>query len=152
MISNVVVYNADSHFASIISGVPGKIIEDVQLNNIRIYYRQMDSSFDKIPTIVPENEKQYPEPAKMGIMPAYGFFIRHVKGIKFNNVEVSYLGKEVRPAIILDDVKDIELFRVITKPVADTKDIILNGVENFYLHESNRIKNKRIEKLTSTSF
>src|SRR5258706_2166431 len=41
MISNVIVYNADSHFASIISGVPGKVIEDVQLNDIRIYYRQM---------------------------------------------------------------------------------------------------------------
>ena len=69
MISNVIVYNADSHFASIISGVPGKIIEDVQLNDIRIYYRQMDSSFSKIPLVVPENVKDYPEPAKMGIMP-----------------------------------------------------------------------------------
>ena len=47
IISNVMVYNADSHFSSIISGVPGHDIEDVQFNNIRIYYRQMDSSFEK---------------------------------------------------------------------------------------------------------
>ncbi len=151
MISNITAFNADAHFASIISAVPGKTIEDVQLNNIRIYYRQMDSSFTKIPAVVPENEKGYPEPAKMGIMPAYGFFIRHAKGIKLNNVEVSYLGNEVRPAIIFDDVKDIELFRVTTKPVAGIKDIILKGVENFYLYESNNTKSKRFKKLTTTS-
>ena len=152
MISNIVVYNADSHFASIISGVPGKIIEDVQLNNIRIYYRPMDSSFSKIPSIVPENEKDYPEPAKMGIMPAYGFFIRHVKRIKLNNVEVSYMGKEVRPAIVMDDVKDADLFRVSIQTVPGVRTIVLNKVEDFSIQESKGFKNKKLKKLTSTSF
>jgi polygalacturonase len=152
LISNIMVYNADAHFASIISGVPGKIIEDVQLNNIRIYYRQMDSSFAKIPTVIPENEKGYPEPAKMGIMPAYGFFIRHVKGIKMNNVEISYLGNEVRPAIVMDDVKDADLFRIKTQAVAGKKSIILNNVENFGIQDSDGFKDNRIKKLTSISF
>src|SRR5262249_6633272 len=38
-ISNVVAYNADSHYASIISGIPGHSIEDLKLSNIRIYYQ-----------------------------------------------------------------------------------------------------------------
>jgi polygalacturonase len=152
VISNLMVYNADSHFASIISGVPGKIIEDVQLNNIRIYYRPMDSSFTKIPAVVPENEKGYPEPDKMGIMPAYGFFIRHVKGIKMNNVEVSYLGNEVRPAIMMDDVKDADLFRVKAQVVPGVKRIILNNVENFNIQDSDGFKDKKLKKLTSASF
>jgi polygalacturonase len=152
LISNIMVYNADSHFASIISGVPGKIIEDVQLNNIRIYYRPMDSSFAKIPAVVPENEKQYPEPEKMGIMPAYGFFIRHVKDIKMNNVEVSYLGNEVRPAIMLDDVKDADLFRVKAQDVPKVKTIILTNVENFSIQNSDGIKDRQLKKLTTTSF
>ena len=112
----------------------------------------MDSSFDKIPTIVPENEKQYPEPAKMGIMPAYGFFIRHAKGITMNNVEVSYLGNEVRPAIVMDDVKEANLFRVTMKAVPGVNAVVLNNVDNFSIKESKDYKNKTIKKLTSTSF
>jgi polygalacturonase len=152
MISNILVYNADSHFASIISGIPGKIIEDVELSHIRIYYRQMDSSFTKIPAIVPEYEKEYPEPARMGIMPAYGFFIRHVKGIRLNDVEVSYLGNEVRPAIRMEDVKNADLFRTRWKTIFGTKMIVLDNVENFSIRETEGIKNKTIKKTTTTSF
>ncbi|MFI5129717.1 MAG: glycoside hydrolase family 28 protein [Chitinophagales bacterium] len=152
LINNIIVYNADSHFASIISGVPGKIIEDVQLNNIRIYYRQMDSSFSKIPSLVAENEKDYPEPAKMGIMPAYGFYIRHAKRIKLNNVEVSYLGNEVRPAIVMVDVKQADLFRVSAQTVPGVKTIVLNNVEEFSMTESKNFKNTHLKKLTSISF
>jgi polygalacturonase len=152
IISNIMVYNADSHFSSIISGVPGKNIEDVQLNDIRIYYRQMDSSFTKIPLVVPENEKGYPEPAKMGIIPAYGFFIRHVNGIKLNNVEMSYLGDEIRPAIMMEDVKRADLFRVKMKTVPNVKTIVLKQVQGFSLKESDGFKNKIIMKLTDTSF
>ncbi len=152
IISNIMVYNADSHFASIISGVPGKAIEDIQLNNIRIYYRQMDSAFVKIPATVPENEKQYPEPHKMGIMPAYGFFIRHVKGIQMNNVEVSYMGNEIRPAFYLDDVKDADFFRVKSEPVKGVKTFVLNNVENLSIRQTNGIENKMVKKTAAESF
>jgi polygalacturonase len=151
-ISNVRVYNADSHFASIISGIPGHDIEDIQLNDIRIYYRQMDSSFSKIPLIVPENEKQYPEPAKMGIMPAYGFFIRHVKGLLLNNVEVSYLGNEIRPAIVIEDAKDINFFNIKTQPVPSAKRVVLKKVENFSIQQSNGFKNRIITKTGEMAF
>ena len=152
LLSNIMVYNADSHFASIISGVPGKNIEDIELSNIRIYYRQMDSAFSKILVTVPEYEKGYPEPAKMGIMPAYGFFIRHVNGIKMNNVEVSYLGKEVRPAIMMDDVKNADLFRIKAQTVTGAKTIVLKDVENFSIQQRDGFKNKQLKKLTTTSF
>lgn len=152
IISNITVYNSDSHFSSIISGISGHDIKDVQFNNIRIYYRQMDSSFTKIQTVVPENETQYPEPQKMGIMPAYGFFIRHVNGIKMNNVEVSYLGEEVRPAFYLDDVKNADLFRVKAQAVARAKTFVLNNVENFSIQQSDGFKNKIIKKTAAESF
>ncbi|MES2332174.1 MAG: glycoside hydrolase family 28 protein [Bacteroidota bacterium] len=152
IISNVMVYNADSHFSSIISGVPGHDIEDVQLNNIRIFYRQMDSAFAKIPTVVPENEKQYPEPEKMGIMPAYGFFIRHAKNIKMDNVEVSYLGKEIRPAFMIDDAKNISLSRIQAQVVAGVKTFYITNTTGFNLTESIDLKNRKFTKVTNTSF
>jgi len=36
-------------------------------------------------------------------MPAYGFFIRHVDGIQMDNVEVSYMEADARPAFVLSD-------------------------------------------------
>ena len=38
-ISNVVVYDADPRYGSIISGIPGHDVEDVKLSDIRILYR-----------------------------------------------------------------------------------------------------------------
>ena len=88
-ISNVVVYNAEPRYASIISGIPGHNIEDVKLSNIRIFY-QGGGTLAQAALSPPEKEVNYPEPSMFGEIPAYGFFIRHVKDIELNNVEVSY--------------------------------------------------------------
>src|SRR5262249_22481228 len=61
LISNVVVYNADPKYASIISGVPSSAIEDVRLSNIRIYY-QGGGTKQQAALNPPENERDYPEP------------------------------------------------------------------------------------------
>ncbi|MEP7108884.1 MAG: glycoside hydrolase family 28 protein [Ferruginibacter sp.] len=151
-ISNVRAYNADSHFASIISGIPGHDIEDVQLNNIRIYYRQMDSAQNKIPFVVPEHEKVYPEPAKMGIMPAYGFFIRHAKDIQLNNVEVGFLGTETRPAFVINEVKGITITGIKAQAAPAAKKFILKNVYNFRLQQSGELKDRNYKKVDSTSF
>jgi hypothetical protein len=44
-----------------------------------------------------------------GILPAYGFFIRHAKGIELNDVDVSFVKEDRRPAFVLDSVEGIEL-------------------------------------------
>ena len=152
IISNLMVYNADSHFSTLISGIPGHDIEDVQLNNIRIYYRPIDSAESKIQKVVPEYEKMYPEPEKFGVLPAYGFFIRHVKNIQLNNVEVSYLGKETRSAIILDDVKGVELNRVKVQTVKNRPSIILKNVSDFSAKGSSPIQDISIKNVKEKSF
>ena len=104
MISNLVCYNADHRYGSIISGIPGHDIEDVRLQNIRIYYK--GGGTKKLATSRPaEKEKTYPEPAMFGQIPAYGFFVRHVKGLYVRDVEVSYDKEEFRSPFVLEDVK-----------------------------------------------
>jgi hypothetical protein len=146
MISNVIAYNADAHFATLISGLPGNEIEDVKLNDIRIYYRQIDSPAAKIQSVVAEFEKTYPEPQKFGVLPAYGFFIRHARNIELNNVQISYLGNETRPAFVLDDVKGIELRNVKAQPVKGTSMFVLRKVEDFDLKDSKGIADTKISK------
>jgi polygalacturonase len=151
MISNVMVYNADAHFSTLISGIPGHEIEDVKLNNIRIYYRQIDSPASRIQATVPEYIKTYPEPQKFGVLPAYGFFIRHVKNIEINNVEVTYLGKETRAAIIMDDVKGAELFNVEVQKASGAPRLMLKNSSNIKLERVNGIASRIIENGSNVS-
>jgi len=106
-ISDVTVYNADPRYSSMIMGIPGHDIEDLRLRNIRIYYAGGGTK-EQAAIDPPEKETEYPEPYRQGEMPAYGFFVRHVKGLEMSNVQVSYLKDDARPAFVLDDVKGAE--------------------------------------------
>src|SRR5439155_11744256 len=110
-ISNVVCYNGDDRFSCIISGIPGHDIEDVFLKDIRIW-TQGGGTEAQAATQPAEKENAYPEPAMFGDMPAYGFFIRHVKGIELNNVQVTPMKPDARPPFVLNDVKDADFHRV----------------------------------------
>ena len=131
-ISNVVVSDADPRYASIISGVPGHDVEDVRLSGIRIQYRG-GLSLDQVakqpadlvnafffrggvparePYATPEREKEYPEPSMFGLVPAYGFFIRHAAGVDFSDINIGYMKEDSRPPFVLDDVKRISFTQV----------------------------------------
>lgn len=119
-IHNVRVYNSNPAYSCIISGIPGHDISDLELNNIRIYY---EGGGKILGTEVPEKEKDYPEPSMFGNMPAYGFYIRHVSGLKMRDVEVSFLHDDPRPAFVLDDVKDIDMHNVKGETVKGVEEI-----------------------------
>jgi polygalacturonase len=144
MISDVNVYNADSHFSSMIVGIPGHDVEDVKLNNIRIYYRQIDSPQVKIQKAPPELIRDYPEPQRFGVIPAYGFFIRHAKNIELNNVEISYLGGETRPAVVLQDVKNISFNNFKAQTATGVPVIVQRGVQGLSISPSGSVAKSKI--------
>ncbi len=146
LISDITVYNADSHFSSMIVGIPGHDIKDVKLNNIRIYYRPIDSPAVKIQHLVPEHVKDYPEPERFGVIPAYGFYIRHAQNIEMNNVEVSYMGPETRPAVILEDVKQISFSNFKAQTPVNVPAIIQRGGDGFSIVQSATIPANKIKK------
>jgi hypothetical protein len=150
-ISNIVVYNAEPRYASIISGIPGHDIQDVTLNNIRIYYRGGGTK-DQAALQPPEKENDYPEPTMFGEIPAYGFFIRHVNGIEMNGVSVSYLKDDVRAAFILLDAKSVDLRNVKAQHAPNTASFILTNVENFSLQQSWPLTDMRLKKVPSQRF
>jgi len=103
ILSNIVVYNADWRHGSIISGLPGHPIEDLRMSDIRIYYRGGGTA-EMGKRVVPEFEKDYPEPYRWGVMPEYGFFFRHVKGLNLRGVEASTMSADGRPPFVTEDV------------------------------------------------
>jgi len=129
IISNIVVYNADPKYSSIISGIPGYLIEDVQLSNIRIYAKGGGTK-EQAALDPPERENIYPEPTMFGELPAYGFFIRHIKGLQMRDVEVSYLTPDQRPAFVLNDVAGAEFINVKAQKEPDVPAFVQKNVTN----------------------
>ena len=167
-ISNVVVYDADPRYGSIISGIPGHDVEDVKLSDIRILYRggltldqvakqpaDLVNTFffrgsggvpPREPYSTPEREKEYPEPSMFGMLPAYGFFIRHATGIELNNVEVGYMKEDRRPAFVLDTVKRIDLEHVKAQKASGIPTIVLQNVEDFSVYRSSPVPDAHVDK------
>jgi polygalacturonase len=135
LISNVTVYNADPHESAIIAGIPGHDIENVKLNNIRIYY-QGGGTKEQAAIVVKEDEKGYPEPKNLGDMPAYGFFIRHVKGIELNDVHVSFMQDDARPAIIPDSASGVQFRNLQAQHAPGVPALVLNNVEDFRIRDT----------------
>ncbi len=141
-INNLVVYNADSRFSCLITGIPGHLIEDVSLNNIKIWYKPLEAG-TQIPDEVPEYEDKYPEPQKFGIIPAYGFFIRHARNIQLNNVEVNSIGNQERPAMMLTDVQGVELRNVVLAKTKSSPLLVLKEVGDLLIFDCKDLENSR---------
>jgi hypothetical protein len=132
-ISNIIVYDANPRYASLIMGIPGHDVEDVKLSNIRILVKG-GASKEQGRVEVPELETGYPDPKEYGQIPAYGFFIRHAKGIELNNVDVGFMNEDLRPAFVLDDVRDIEFNNVRAQKAQNVPTFVLKNVKDFKTH------------------
>lgn len=133
IISNLVAFDTRPGYCSIISGIPGYDIENVMLSNIQIYCTGGGTKemAEREPA---ERENAYPEPGMFGTTPAYGFYVRHVDGIIFDNVQVTYDGEEARPAFYLNDVKNADFLHVKAKRTAGVPEFVLKNVTNFRTH------------------
>ena len=64
-----------------------------------------------------------------GLVPAYGFFIRHAAGIELSNVDIGFMREDRRPAFVLEDVKGIEFQHVRAQRTAGVPGFVLMNVE-----------------------
>ena len=143
-ISEVTVYNADPRYAAIVAGLPGHLIEDLRLSNIRIYYRGGGTK-EQAALQPPERETNYPEPSMFGEIPAYGFFIRHAKKIALSNVEVSYLQEDQRPPFVLNDVQGADFVNLKAQHVAGVPVFTLQNVADFSAYQCRDVPDTRLE-------
>jgi hypothetical protein len=103
---------------SSITGLPGHDVEDVALTNIRIETEEGGRAA-WIDREVPELPASYPEARMFGRLPSWGFYCRHVSGLKLDNLRLAAAPPDERPALHCDDVKDLRLDRLdATAPVA----------------------------------
>jgi hypothetical protein len=91
-----------------ITGVAGYFVENVSFRGVHITFPGGGSREDAR-RAVPELRDRYPEYHMFGTLPAYGIYLRHVKGLTFEDVTLDTAAPDLRPALVGDDVEDLEL-------------------------------------------
>jgi hypothetical protein len=153
--------------------VPGHPIEDVTLSDIRIAFRGGISLDDaakqpaglanrffirgpglsdpRDPYVPPEQEKAYPEPSMFGVLPAYGVYARHAKGLAFRDVELSFARNDTRPAVVLDDVNGATYDHVKAERAGGAPLFVLRKVSDFSVVGSPGVPDRRMARAEKES-
>ena len=87
-----------------------------------------------------------------GITPAYGFYVRHARGISFDDVEVSFEKDDARPAFVLDDVKNAWFSRVGAELSGGAKMFSLRNVAYFTYRDVRGMDDGRVESAENKEF
>ena len=106
LISNVTADGVSAESGIQIFGLPEQPIEGLRLENIRLICKGggTEEQAKKMPA---ELGTGYPEPR--GVMPAYGVFARHVRGLELANITLSVEKADQRPAMVCSDIDGLEV-------------------------------------------
>jgi polygalacturonase len=111
LISNINCFNSAAKFGSNITGIPGYNVKDVKISDVYVQHIGGGTDADaKI--VVPEKENMYPEPGMLGVLPAHGFYFRHVDRLEMSHVEVQPAKPDARPCIYTEDVHRADFFAI----------------------------------------
>jgi len=131
MISDVQAVGTDRVGCSI-TGLPQRAMENVTLANIRIQFAGGGTAADAARE-VSELPEHYPEYKMFGVLPAYGFYCRHVKNLLLLDTQVTLANEDLRPALVCEDVAGLRM-RDFAAPnsnpvmvLRDTRDAWLEG-------------------------
>jgi hypothetical protein len=114
LISNVIATGVPVSSGIEIMGLPEQPIENIRLENIRLLFNGGGTNMG-VAYLPKELGTNYPEPGRIGIMPSYGLFARHVKNLELANISTSFMTNDARPAMQFLDVKGLEMDDVKTQ-------------------------------------
>jgi hypothetical protein len=92
----------------VLTGLPGAFLQDIRLEDVTVRYPGGGSSFiaSRSPTdSVPELPANYPEFSMFKELPAWGMYVRHVRGLQTRDLRLFCAAKDYRTAVVLDDVE-----------------------------------------------
>ena len=99
---------AEGAIANAVAGVEGLRPQNIVFRDVDLWMKGGGSAKEAAETYRNERDKAFPMPYLLfkSMLPAYGFYVRHADGVRFENVRMRYEdGKEQRPAIVIDDAE-----------------------------------------------
>ncbi|MDZ7724429.1 MAG: glycosyl hydrolase family 28 protein [candidate division KSB1 bacterium] len=99
-------YIKNREMPSVIWGKPGTPIENVTFKDVNIRAKGGHPLSEA--SIQPsENDERFPR--KVGAIPSYAWYLRHVKNISFRECEFGFEQNDDRPAFVIDEGSSVEL-------------------------------------------
>jgi polygalacturonase len=150
-INNVVASNVDARHGVLISGIPGHLIEDLGLSDIRIAYQGGGTAADAARE-PPEKETEYPEPDMFGNIPAYGLYARHVKALTARDITFTVDNADARPAFHFEDAAGVDLERIVIPSGPAGSRFTLRRTTEFLLRNSPGLPDTKRASVGKESF
>jgi hypothetical protein len=116
-----------------ITGVPGYFVENVAFSGMHLTFPGGGTQ-EEAQRFVPELRDRYPEYHMFGTLPAYGLYLRHVKGLTFEDVTLDTAAPDLRPALVGEDVEDLELSNFRAGGTDPAALLCLREARQVYLH------------------
>jgi hypothetical protein len=116
-----------------VTGVPGYYVEGITFSNIHVTFPGGGDREDARRE-VPELRDHYPEYHMFGTLPGYGMYVRHTRDLRLENVTFDFASPEFRPALVCEDVKDLELVNFRAVGNAESELVRLKDTQGAYIH------------------
>ncbi len=116
-----------------ITGVSGNFIEKISFRGLHLTFSGGGTQEDA-QAMVPELRDRYPEYHMFGTLPAYGIYLRHIKGLTFEDVTLETAAPDLRPALVGEDVEDLELANFRAAGSGPSPLLRLRDARQVYLH------------------
>jgi len=101
-------YFKNREMPCVIWGKPGNPIENIELKNVRITAKGGHPASQAL--LDPqENDERFPR--HVGSIPAYAWYLRHVRNVSFLNCRFGFEKNDDRPALVLDDAENVAFER-----------------------------------------
>ena len=149
-ISNIIARNASKTGCSIVGEI-GHPIRNVTISNVKINFKGGGTLWEGLAE-KPELINEYPECVRLGTLPAYGFFVRHVDGITFRDLEFTYDKEEHRPAMLFNDVHNLKIFNFDAQISDDARGkIVLQNSSNVFINGCSPVPARRFLQIEKQS-
>ena len=130
-------YFKNRDMPSVIWGKPGSPIENIEFTNVGITSKGGHPASEAY-LDPPENSERFPR--KVGALPAYALYLRHVKNICFTDCSFGFEKNDNRPAMVVDDGINARLDKCYLQEGSncDSRIVTRNGAE--IIHIQNKAK------------
>ena len=134
IIQNITGTRMSPDWGNSVTGIPGFQVENVLIKNVILEF-EGGGTLEDAARAIPENEKGYPNGWMFKKLPAYGFFVRHVKNITMEEIQLRFSREDHRPALIFDKVEGVEVknFKAVGTSqtpelirLVDTRDVLIS--------------------------
>ncbi|HEY1791669.1 MAG TPA: glycosyl hydrolase family 28-related protein [Opitutaceae bacterium] len=114
VIGNVTADGVEGGQGILIAGLPGHAIKGLELHDVRMRFAGGGTA-ESAKRVVPELEREYPEPGSFGATPGWALYARHARDLALHDVSFEAASPDGRPAIAFDDVSGADLGHVTAK-------------------------------------